>query len=357
MRPCTSTKSSMFKLVFTTLVLLIVSPTQKQNASFFTSLKLFAEAVPTMSPRPTTVESSSPSMSPSVLPTETPETETAEAVTMTLTGVNPLSPEDLTWFQQRTQEFIFDYYNEVKLSCTNCFQDDIDVVEVTIKVFDQDPRFVGSSNRLRQRRNLRQSLQHILFHDSNTSRKLQTTTDSKVTLTYSQTTSYRIINSEVTAPIIEDIVQEPFNNIAKRKEYIEFIKEAVDVPLAFSLLNVVSAPTIKEIQPSFFGIGVIVAIAAGGLVLLIIFIFLICRYRRKNKNDTKYGYDDRNNLSAQSRKANGLGRHPSQVHLPDVKDEVSTMVDPSPQYGVFSSGAKSLEGFNNTARYVTNCLA
>ncbi len=306
---------------------------------------------------------------PSVSSTESPSEannspiigpDKVELISMTFTGVNPLSPTDLQWFVQRTEDYITDYYNSLESSCGGaCLQKEIDVTDVVIEVSEQDPPFDGRRRGLRSLRNVLVSdaafdaeidIGSIQKVDRRNGRDLQT--NNKLTITYSQTTSYRKVSGNVEDIDPEDIVKEPFNNISKRGKYREdFIKAPEeDVPVSFRELSIVAAPDIKEPPSNFFGIGVIATIAAGGFAILVLIVFLICRCRGGKQSDAKYNFEE-HPKSTRSGRSNEYqnGQLPSQVQLPVLKDEVSTLVDPSPQYGVFTGG-KSLQGYNNTPR-------
>lgn len=331
------------------------------------------------------------SPSQSLAPTKAPiqsisDPETVETITMTLTGLDPLSPNDIVWFQDKTRGYIENYFNDEISNCGACLQQQLDVVDVSIEVSNQDPPFVETSRRKLSMLDLDLEIQIHHSKQGNSipsatssissSSSRQTQASNKITLTYSQTTTYQMTTSSDTPPNIEDIVKEPFNDISKRREYRDFIMEPSDTPEAFKSLSLVSAPTILYPSPSIFSIGVIAAIASGGAAVLVLVIFLLCRRSRRKKGgtrsiDAKYGYggggggdqeDQQMYVNGRARRPNGaqqdFHQHPSQVHLSSDKDEdVSTMVDPSPQYGVFDSGGKSLTGYNNQEpRYVTDIV-
>lgn len=325
---------------------------------------------------------SEPVLSVTASPSEAPKNnnpvispDKVELISMTFIGLNPLSPEDLQWFVLRTQDYITDYYNNKSLGsfCGGvCLQEDIDVTDVVIEVTEQNPPF---GKRMRNLRSLRNS-----YYISDTDFDVEISTGStstrsplngerrnggrflqsnnKITITYSQKMSYQKVNGDVGDINPEDIIREPFNNISKRGKYREsFIKAPEgDVPVAFETLSTVGAPDIKEPSSSFFSIGVIAAIAAGGLVILVLIVFLVCRCRGGKETDSKYpNFDEPHPKSTRSGRSNEYqnGQLPSQVQLPELKDEVSTLVDPSPQYGVFNTGGKSLQGYNNTPSVAT----
>jgi hypothetical protein len=388
-----------------------------------------AETTPTITttPSPTVKASQQPSITksthPSLTPTISPtilqpqqiinllpvsEPVTVKTITMTLTGLDPLSSSDITYFEEKTKGYIMHYYNTEATACDTCLQKRIDVKNVDIVVNDQDPPF-GDEKSKRHRQRQLQSLRNVHIVDfeigqvqvqemnekqPHNKRNAQGSTGStgstrtnsnKLTLTYSQTTSYQKISQNIEDPKLEDIVKEPFNNISKRIRYRDYIKTSTDdgsgngngdgetdvVPDAFKSLSLVSAPNIIVPDDNFFSIGVIAAIASGGLVLLVLFIFLICKCCKSRKGiDGSYaarnrgGYGDNpespkkgggrsgrgNGGSGDGQYANG--QPPSQViQLPVLNDATSTLEAPS-HHGFFSSGGKSLVGYNNTPRYV-----
>eukprot|EP00551_Chaetoceros_affinis_P008193 CAMPEP_0203662892 /NCGR_PEP_ID=MMETSP0090-20130426/692_1 /ASSEMBLY_ACC=CAM_ASM_001088 /TAXON_ID=426623 /ORGANISM="Chaetoceros affinis, Strain CCMP159" /LENGTH=496 /DNA_ID=CAMNT_0050525733 /DNA_START=542 /DNA_END=2032 /DNA_ORIENTATION=- len=324
--------------------------------------------------------------------------EKVELISMSFRGMEPLSPDDLQWFTTRTEDYITDYYN-LDQSCGGiCYLKDINVTKVVIEVSEQDPPFDGGRRRyLHSLRNSRvQARADEVDADVNVNfdakagfetgdlegalkvqrmdngrdsgrgrdRGLQLS-NSKLTITFSQTSSYQRVITDGTAEDgeidVKDIVKEPFNNIGKRMAYRDnYLKAPTtldqdDVPAAFKNLTIVEAPIVQEPPSSIFGIGLIAAIASGGLVLLVLTIFMICRCRG-GKNPEKYQIEEHPKSTRSGRSAEYQnGQLPSQVDLPKLNDEVSTLVDPSPQYGVYNSnhGGKSLQGYNNTPSIAT----
>lgn len=349
-----------FKLIFIIVTLFALTFTQNSTILFAQAITTSPSPSPHPSVIPSTIPTAGPTPHPSVTPTKPPTTSPTklptlspdtifgplfvENIVMTLNGLYPLAPEDEKSFETTIESYIKDYYSDPNSNCNNCLQKDIDIVDVSITVTKQNPRYVADSRR--QRRSLALDLPRLSSSNrlNRRYRYLQTSGPTQISLTYTQTTTYREIN-----PIdasIEDIVKEPFNNVLKRNKVLKKLKQAGE---AFVTLTLVLAPTIQEPSSSIFGIGVIAAIASGGLVILVLVVFLICKCSRRSGGKSKYSYDD-HPVSTNSRRPNGHpsnanhARHPSQVEVQDLKDEVSTMVDPTPQYGVFNEG-KSFTGY------------
>ena len=383
---------------------------------------LFASRTTTTVSASNTTTTTPPSLSPSFFPSTPKNLQpasdllTVDTISMTLTGVTPLTADEIQWFEEKTEGYIIHYYNVEISACNSCLQKDFDIHKVQIDVAEQDPPYTeemaaedttndtnqdgadgtdgadetaaGGNDRNRQRirrRNTLANMNNILDvtiqiddekittssgNNNHPKRNLNTSSVNKVTLTYSQKTSYQKVNPNIPDPIIYDIVKEPFNNISKRRRFKEFIKAPSNVPEVFKSLSLVTAPSITMKTKSIFGIGVIAAISAGGLIFLVLSIFLIYRVTRHRKRKLDHNINGGSydvEMQEQSRARNGLhpnpnmhhqNKHPSQLHLSEgLKDEVSTMVDPAQQYGVFDSGGKSLNGYNaNGARYVFSCL-
>ena len=345
-----SPSASGFKFIFIIVTLFALINTFTHNGDSKSTI-LMAQAVttgPTTYPsvRPTarpSVSTSSPTKSPTTSPTKLPTLDpssisgpfSVENIVMTLNGLSPLTPEDEEIFETTIESYIKDYYSDPNSNCNNCLQKDIDIVDVSITVTKQNPRYVASDSR--------RQLSSSARLNNHRYRYLQTSGPTQISLTYTQSTTYRQINpiDATITDIVKDIVKEPFNNVNKRGRVLNLLKNAGE---AFKSLTLVLAPTIQE-PSSILGIGVIAAMASGGLVILVLVVFLICKCSRRSD-----GYDDDHPVSTKSRRPNGHpsnanhARHPSQVEVQDLKDEVSTMVDPTPQYGVFNEG-KSFTGY------------
>jgi hypothetical protein len=357
-----------YKFMFIIVALFTLTFTQNEDSTAKSTI-LFAQAVttgPTLSPTsrptarpttrpspsPTTFPTSYPTLSPTVSPTKSPFSSSGplsvENIVMTLNGLNPLPPQDIYTFETNIANYIEAYYSETNSNCNNCLQKDIDIFSVNIQVTNQNPRYVDDNRR--QRRSLALGSPTTSSSDrvNHRYRYLQASGPTQISLTYTQTTIYRKNNPTMADPNIEDIVKEPFNNVLKRKDFLDFLKQ--NAGPSFQTLSLVLAPTIQEPSGSIFGIGVIAAIASGGLVILVLVVFLICKCSRRSGGKSNYSYDDHHPVSTKSRRPNGHpsngnhARHPSQVEVQDLKDEVSTMVDPTPQYGVFNEG-KSFTGY------------
>jgi len=276
--------------------------------------------------------------------------------------MNSLDSLEIKWFETQTEEYIKHYYNEQIVSCDSCIQKNIDMAEVTIEVTSQSPPYSSDGGSTRRRHRKRKvSLSRMSWemegfalgtnnmdnadNDKQGLRRRYLQTN-QVTLTYKQTVSYRIMNPSAPDYTINDIIINPFSDISKRRDYKNFMKAPSNAPPSFTSLELISAPTIQTKVDKGLGIGIIAAIAAGGAIIVAGGIFLFCWWRRKGKRKYPDPYNDQRISGRNGQYPDG--QPPAQVQLPNFnKDEVSTMVDPSPQYGYFNS-AQSIKGYNNS---------
>ncbi len=306
-----------------------------------------------------------PQSLPRILETTTSTTSQAqngEIITMKLEGIQPLSPTDIQWFETQTQNYIEYYYNEATITnCVDCLQKYMDVESVVIQVTDQSPSFEEGSS-------------------SSGSGGSEDPATGEVKLMYTQITKYTTTedsdstttnNTTMTTPTFEDIVKEPFNNIAKRQTFRDdFLKGGKDggssgnAPESMTDLLRTSSVVIQLPSRNFWtSIGFYAIVGTAGAVVLVGLIFGVYCCRKKSRTIDKIrdgeGYADEehngggygnHNRGVRGGDMNGNGKVPSSLDVHGKNDEISTiMVDPQGQTGIFSG--KSTNGFNQE-RYV-----
>merc|ERR1719223_1098698 len=166
----------------------------------------------------------------------------------------------------------------------------------------------------------------------------------QVTITYDQSITYRIIPGKEAD--IEDIVSTPFNNISRRRIYLELLRNGGND--AFAALVEVKEPKLPSIDEDTDddGGGGDKDVSTGGAVLAIIigvgstvvFILIIGgAYWWWNQKKKKQQYDS----SQPSRDPS----YPNNVQVGvTARDEVSTLVDPESRNGIINNAA-SLAGY------------
>jgi hypothetical protein len=299
----------------TVLFLLSAALTNAQTISPAPSVSPFASPSAKPSKSPSSKPSAKPSAKPSVKPTSviavtqpptitagTPKpssslelkTFTEKTVTITLTGVLPLNVEETAYFSERTQAYIEFYYNELETSPAEIFD-----VEVSIENIRMNPPFVDAASGRMLRigngdgdgdgdGNVNSS--NCVSESTLTSRNLQT--DQELRITYDQTMSYRY-----SGPQDEDslakytnqlLIQEPFNTITRRDDYISFLRNVENlIPAAgaFNNLSKVSPPELF-VESEKISLVAIIAIAAGGTAFLIGVIVVVCWRKKKGKQNS-----------------------------------------------------------------------
>jgi hypothetical protein len=224
-----------------------------------------------------------------------------ERISITMSVVDPLDDSGIEWFQRKLAEYIEDYFQ------TNSGAENVGLVQVGIRVTGMDPPFGTTSN------------------------------DGTLKITYDQSTSYQILNQDEADLVIESLfVIDPLNALRKRRNLVDLMTsdDGTGGNEPFLELVQVSEPIIYK--NSGISTAVIAGACVGGVVLLaLIAIFF---YYRKKRRDKFYNQD--------AADYNPKNMAPGHVQLPILNDEISTLDDPSPQYGVFQSN-KSLQGYGN----------
>ena len=310
----------------------------------------------------------SPSSSPSQSPLEDSQVSN---VRIELTGVEPLTPDDQSYFQSTMSSYIESYFNgTVGTGTLTPLQQNIYDLTATIELQSMDPPYVQPTSTSNTNKNLRNRHRHLL---SNT-----------LTIKYKQSTSYRNSNPDFDV-LPSNLVTEPFSNVILRYNFVNLLKSNTDRP-AFSNLDTISYPYVPTPSPTnnntdtstSSNLPLIIGIIGGvaGSIIITIAIFYFCK-KRKNKSiyftanhthtKTKNNYHSngpalsnnhnqtRNNmgmaagaqiLNSQSRQEMARNRAdiPSQLNFPENGDDISTMIDPPPQAGVFTN-KQDLDGY------------
>lgn len=327
-------------ILCTIIVLLSVAATNAQVATGVPTLSLSPSLSPSLSLSPSNMPSTSPSYKPSVrdsaqpsqLPTNSPiqnefnlNSITEKDVTITLTGVLPLNEVETEYFAERTQAYIEFYYNgagegsnrrkmlQSVFRGLNIADDNIFDVTVTISNISMNPALAKATNG-RKLRNDFDSSSHVAKTATTvrantrtstiTSTNTSTTKESKsssllasrklageeLQIEYDQTMTYRYSGKtdeeSLTQITNKLLVQNPFNTITRRDEYIIFLKGGLTnltpAAAAFDNLDKVTPPELY-VKSEAISLVAIIAIAAGGVVFLILIVVLICWKRSKGK--------------------------------------------------------------------------
>jgi len=277
-----------------------------------------------------------PTASPTALPTSKPtlkpkpiigpiiiENAQVQNLSTTLTGVQPLTEKEKLWFQSQTKEYIEHYYNEEEKKSQKLMQNTIEEVETFIDVTNMDPPFFPTRKARRGRRALDD--------------------DKTLRITYNQVINYSTYQSE---PLdLERIMTEPFNDIFKRTFYINMYLQGgrgQDPPEVFENIVAVELPEVEEEDDDKkVSIALIVGASAGGVALALV-VGIICWMRSREKGVTK----PEKRKAGNGETYTGNTAPTSQLNLNlSGGDEVSTLVDPPQQLGIYTNQA-SLNGFN-----------
>jgi len=272
------------------------------------------------------------SAQPSQLPTNSPiqnefnlNSITEKDVTITLTGVLPLNEVETEYFAERTQAYIEFYYNgagegsnrrkmlQSVFRGLNIADDNIFDVTVTISNISMNPALAKATNG-RKLRNDFDSSSHVAktattvrantrtstITSTNTSTAKESKSSSllasrklageELQIEYDQTMTYRYSGKtdeeSLTQITNKLLVQNPFNTITRRDEYIIFLKGGLTnltpAAAAFDNLDKVTPPELY-VKSEAISLVAIIAIAAGGVVFLILIVVLICWKRSKGK--------------------------------------------------------------------------
>ena len=200
----------------------------------------------------TIIPSGAPNTPPSILPSAAPSRRRSRriiaefvGVTMTFTGMLPLSDESVTIWKEYTENYFRDFFSEQVSNSIG--------ISVVISFFDltaQDPRFSG--------RLLARSLQQR----------------QQVTITYTQQLSFYADNSTISA---EQVAQEPFLLPGSRRNYIRELIFSTD-PAFRGIDDVSMFAFAKETAETDNGLSkqavISIGVGVGGCALAI----LICAF-------------------------------------------------------------------------------
>lgn len=269
---------------------------------------------------------------PSLSPTHVLFTSTTEGITMDLTGVQePLDDLAIADFQQQTNQFVQDFYNEnlgaVDGSSPTTTQTQVFDVTCTI-VVDQDAP-LGVRRRQLRTDSHKRNLQSILG------------------ITFQQTISYRTTNPDTT---LDDVLEQPFLFTARRITYIEqYLKKGSSG--AFAKVTSVSnlqLPVPEDPEDNDgIDMAIIIGAAAGGGVLLLIILFVVYRKCCRTPSHHKY-MDAEERRGGIQNNGDSNGVPPSQLQLSSYggNDEMSTLAEPQTKLGVMTSN-ESLAGYGD----------
>lgn len=263
----------------------------------------------TPSARPSDYPSVRPTARPSKYPSAAPITSqiglltmVTEGITINMNSVNPLNEDGTKWFQNKLSEYILNYFqNGSEYSY-------VGLVQVDVKVTEMDPPFGAAAS-----------------------------AGGSLLITYDQKTTYRVLEEENVNSITPKLfVVEPLESLKKREDFVNYIvtDDGSGISTLFSNLNEITQPVLYT-NPETSSTIIIAASVGGTVLLLLVGAILYCR---KRKRDKFYNQDAAN--------YNPKNMTPGHVQLPVLNDEISTLDDPSPQYGVFQSN-KSLQGYGN----------
>eukprot|EP00557_Chaetoceros_sp_GSL56_P002574 CAMPEP_0176495116 /NCGR_PEP_ID=MMETSP0200_2-20121128/10476_1 /TAXON_ID=947934 /ORGANISM="Chaetoceros sp., Strain GSL56" /LENGTH=498 /DNA_ID=CAMNT_0017892955 /DNA_START=192 /DNA_END=1688 /DNA_ORIENTATION=- len=262
---------------------------------------------------PSQIETLKPSLWPTSKPSNIPTVIEAElrsftetAITIILTGVLPLNPEETLYFQTRTEEYIEFYYNNgaaERLSLTG--SRGVYDVNVTISNISMNPPFTNV--RKLANKCSTEAAADIHHQDGigpcasfSNRRRLQI--EDELRIKYDQTMIYRfdgLLDEETAAELTNKyLIQDPFNTIIRRSDYIDFLRggQSSDPDArVFENLTKVGPPELFVERKEISMLTIIASAAGGGVFLLVIIVFFIWR-KRKGKamdDDDFRDYDPR----------------------------------------------------------------
>lgn len=246
---------------------------------------------------------SKPSINPTINDAEL-RSFTEKGITIILTGVLPLDPEETLYFKTRTEEYIEFYYNngvEERLSLTGA--KGVHDVNVTISNVSMNPPFTDVrklSNKCSKEATtgVRDRIESCsLFLNG---RRLQI---DELRIKYDQIMTYRFdgeLNEETVAQLTNKyLIQDPFNTITRRADYINFLKGSQSSGVAaraFENLSKVGPPELFVEKKQMSMLAIIASAAGGAAFIILVIIFFIWRRRRKGKamdDDDFRDYDPR----------------------------------------------------------------
>jgi len=246
---------------------------------------------------------------------------------MKLAGIDQLNDAGKEMFEKLTGQHIEWYFNDASRNNTSNLQKTLFDMNATIKVTGMDPPFVttvvtmdekdagggdgsetednghsatdidaaeggeddggvDSANNATRKRRL------SVRAPARQRQQQQQQEQQDLTITYSQTISYRVSGTDDDLPdlasLLESIITEPFNNIKKRIKYLETLKKEGDG--SFDAVKHVTLPTIQdddvvpeEDEPEGLNIVLIAVFVVGGIIVL----FLLGVIHYKVKSETK----------------------------------------------------------------------
>lgn len=285
-----------------------------------------AKPTPSPTPSPTSPPTKEPTAFPSFSPTSRPSLQPVSSpaaspgsnvsfaedqITITLTGVLPLNDEEMKYFERKTANYIEFYFNPPEDENPNVINEgDIEIydVDVTINITKMDPPFENDGASRRNLDGIRRLGPRKLNEKSTTLR-----------ITYIQSMTYIISKG---LPTKENLIQDPFNTITERNNYITFLKgtPSIDpVAEAFAELTKVNPPELFSEKEKVSTVAIIAAAAGGVALVILVTIFVIWRRRRGVSQEVDADYDPRRRKDP----------------LPS-SDGGSTMVEPN-QQGIYNT--------------------
>lgn len=225
---------------------------------------------------------------------------TENGITIILTGVLPLNPDETQYFKTRTEEYIESYYNNrAKERKDSNLDRGVYDVSVSIRNVSMNPPFTGV-------RRLDSKCWKYLDPDSTMDMKVSSCRsffnrrrlqeEVELRIRYDQNMSYRfegVLNEESGTQLTNKfLIQDPFNTITRRGDYIESLKGSdagstlPAAAIAFQTLSKVSPPELF-VSKDKMNMLTIIASAAGGGAALILGVLLLVWRRRKGNNKMK----------------------------------------------------------------------
>lgn len=316
--------------------------------------------VPTFQPSSTpTQEQFQTTPTPTTSPTNAPTTQLIGPIiqkdmTMNLVGIDPFTTKNYAFVEKKTKGYIQKFYNDVIDDGFIDLRDDLYGVKVSITIRRIDPPYVDPNELVENGNGSGDGNENGNGGDDGSTRharhlrQLQT---KQVTITYDQSISYRILSTATNqSPNIGDIAITPFNNISRRRNYRDILKNGGND--AFENLVEIKEPKLpvqddpnnnnnddglNQNDVGTRGAVVAIIIGVGSTVVFILIIGGAYWWWNKNKKKNQQ-YDA-------SHAQSGSGSYPNNVQVNGTaRDEVSTLVDPESRNGIINNAA-SLAGY------------
>lgn len=180
---------------------------------------------------------------------------------MGLTGITPFNNADREKFESLTENYIELYYNNHNNADIQKLQNFLHNVSVAIKVTSMDPPYVAPSSRLRR-----------LVEQS-----------PELEVTFDQDIFYQLNDGFDMNATLPNIVKDPFNDIAKRKDYVQHLQVEFESIERSSLPIIPTATEDKGGEKDYIKILAVVGPVVAGLIIL--FVIGLVYFRRKQKPD------------------------------------------------------------------------